>query len=229
MEIPAKKCRPLGPGCLEMRGTESGNKHHSMVRKYYLQQVGLVSSGQRRKLDLLVWISGCTFLNFRRISDSAVRDCCQGKRMMRHHHAWWAAPRRAGGPPPGNLVIQDLLCSTSFYKLVTRLLDVSTLRTVTFDVTLHENGVQCGRWLRIWTRAGRDLFGAEKCLDLFPNIILFTNQQTTDDGRPLFNASFSACFENGLYLFSSMLAGLHWSPRSAGMCQNQTLCRSFPS
>jgi hypothetical protein len=47
-------------------------------------------------------------------------------------------------------------------------------------VTLHENGVLCGRWLRIWTGAFkfRDLFGAEYCLDLFHNIILFTRQQS---------------------------------------------------
>jgi hypothetical protein len=66
----------------KMRGTESGNKLHSMVLKYYLQHVGLVSSGQKRKLDLSVRMSDCTFLNFRRNSDSAVRDCCQVKRMI---------------------------------------------------------------------------------------------------------------------------------------------------
>jgi hypothetical protein len=88
MKISAKKCRPLG--CLpskalitkEMRGTESGNKLHSMVVKYYLQEVGPVSKGQRRKLDLSVRMSGCTLLDFRRLSDSAVRDCCLRKRMM---------------------------------------------------------------------------------------------------------------------------------------------------
>ncbi len=88
MKFSAKKCHPLG--CLpskalikkEMRGTESGNKLHSMVGKYYLQQAGLVLSGQRRKLDLSVRMSGCTVLDFRRFSDSAVRDCCLWKRMM---------------------------------------------------------------------------------------------------------------------------------------------------
>ncbi len=38
-------------------------------------------------------------------------------------------------------------------------------------MTLHENGVLCGRWLRIWTGAYRDPVGAEKCLDLFQNTI----------------------------------------------------------
>jgi hypothetical protein len=88
MKISAKKCLPLG--CLpskalitkEMRGTESGHKLHYIVGKYCLQQVGLVSSGQRRKLDLSVRMSGCTLLDFCRFSDSAVRDCCLVKRMM---------------------------------------------------------------------------------------------------------------------------------------------------
>ena len=88
MKISAKKCRPLG--CLpskallteEMKGTGSGYKLHSMVWKYYLQQVDLVLSGQRRKLDLSVRMSGCTLLDFRRFSDSVVRDCCLRKRMM---------------------------------------------------------------------------------------------------------------------------------------------------
>jgi hypothetical protein len=97
MKISAKKCRPLG--CLpskalitkEMRGTERGHKLHSMVGKYYLQQVGLVLSGQRRKLNLSVRMSGCTLLDFRRLSDSAVRDWCLWKRMMfsnRSKHSW---------------------------------------------------------------------------------------------------------------------------------------------
>jgi hypothetical protein len=88
MKISAKKCRPLG--CLpskalvtkEMRGTESGNKLHYMAGKYYLQEVGPVSSGPRRKLDLSVHMSSCTLLDFRRLSDSVVRDCCLRKRMM---------------------------------------------------------------------------------------------------------------------------------------------------
>jgi hypothetical protein len=74
MKISAKRCRPLG--CLpskalitkEMRGTESGNMIHSMVWKYHLQQVDLVSSGQRRKLYLSVRMSGCTFPDFRRMN-----------------------------------------------------------------------------------------------------------------------------------------------------------------
>jgi hypothetical protein len=88
MKISVKKCRALG--CLpskaliteEIRGTGSGYKLHSMVVKYYLQQVGPVSSGQRRKLDLSIRTSGCTLLDFHRLSDSAVRDCCLRKRAM---------------------------------------------------------------------------------------------------------------------------------------------------
>jgi hypothetical protein len=45
-----------------------------MVCKYYLQQVGLVSSGQRKTFELSVRMSGCIFLDFRRSSDSAVRE-----------------------------------------------------------------------------------------------------------------------------------------------------------
>ena len=88
MKISATKCRPLG--CLPskasitdmIREIESVHKFHIIVDKNYPQQVGLVSSGQRRKLDLSVRMSGCTLLDFRRFSDSAVRDCCLVKRMM---------------------------------------------------------------------------------------------------------------------------------------------------
>jgi hypothetical protein len=60
MKISAKKCRPLG--CIPSKAwitkkiyrTENVNKIHSMVGKNYLQQVGLVSSRQRRKLNLSV-------------------------------------------------------------------------------------------------------------------------------------------------------------------------------
>ena len=102
MKISAKKCRPLG--CLpskalitnEMRGTESGYKLHYIVGKYCLQQVGLVSSEQRRKLDLSVRMSGCTLLDFRRFSDSAVRDCCLVKRMMLWNRSkQYSAPKRS--------------------------------------------------------------------------------------------------------------------------------------
>jgi hypothetical protein len=75
LKILAKKCRSLGLFSSKLlirkegRGAESVNKLHSMVDRYYLQHVGLVSSGQRRKLYLLVPMSGCTFLDFRRMSD----------------------------------------------------------------------------------------------------------------------------------------------------------------
>ena len=102
MKISVKKCRALG--CLpskaliteEIRGTGSGYKLHSMVVKYYLQQVGPVSSGQRRKLDLSVRMSGCTLLDFRRLSDYAVRDCCLVKRMMLWNRSkQYSAPKRS--------------------------------------------------------------------------------------------------------------------------------------
>ncbi len=41
-----------------MRRKENVNKLHTMVGKYYPRHVGLVSSGQRRKLDLSVRMSG---------------------------------------------------------------------------------------------------------------------------------------------------------------------------
>ncbi len=59
-------------------------------------------------------------------------------------------------------------CST-LYKLVERLLQV---RTVTFHVTLHENGRLCGWGVRIWKGGDRELPSAEECrLHLFHNII----------------------------------------------------------
>ena len=99
MKISAKRYRPLG--CLpsmalitkEIRVTESGNKLHSMAWKYYLQQVDLVSSGQRRNLDLSVRMSGCTFPDFRRMNDSAVRDCCLVRRMM-----FWNRSKHSSAP-----------------------------------------------------------------------------------------------------------------------------------
>ena len=83
---------------------------------------------------------------------------------------------RGGRRPTGFATLYLVLqaCSTS-YKLVTRLLQV---RTVTFHVTLHENGSLCGWWVRIWTGAGREPFGAEECLDLSHNIILYRRQQS---------------------------------------------------
>ncbi len=51
-------------------------------------------------------------------------------------------------------------------------------RTVTFQVTLHENGSLGGQLLRIWTGACRDLLSAGERLDLFQDIILFTRKQS---------------------------------------------------
>ena len=106
MKISAKKRRPLG--CLpskalitkEMRGTESGNKLHSMVGKYYLQQVVHVSSGQRRKLDMSVRMSGWTFLNFRRLSDSVTRDFFLQKRMMFWNRSKHSSAQEGSQPAP---------------------------------------------------------------------------------------------------------------------------------
>ena len=43
---------------------------------------------------------------------------------------------------------------------------------------LHENGNLCGWWVRIWTRAGREPFCAEECLDLSHNLMLYCMQQS---------------------------------------------------
>ncbi len=99
MKISVRKCRPLC--CLpskasitkETRGRDNVDKLHSGVGKDYLQQVGLVSSGQRRKLDLWVCMSGCTFLDFCRLSDSALRDCCLVKRFM-----FWNRSKHSSAP-----------------------------------------------------------------------------------------------------------------------------------
>ena len=50
------------------------------------------------------------------------------------------------------------------------------MRTVNFEVTLHENGSLCGQQLRIWTGACRDLVRAGERLDLFQDIIPFTRK-----------------------------------------------------
>ena len=62
----------------EMRATESVHKLHITVNKDNLQHVGLRlgSSGQRRKVDRKDRTSGCTFLDFHKMSESEVRDCC---------------------------------------------------------------------------------------------------------------------------------------------------------
>ena len=49
---------------------------------------------------------------------------------------------------------------------------------VTFQVTLSENGLLCGWWVRIWTGAGREPLFAEECLHLSHNIILNRWQQS---------------------------------------------------
>ena len=48
---------------------------------------------------------------------------------------------------------------------------------VTFQVTLRENGLLCGWWVRIWTGAGSQPAHADECLDLFQNINLIGRQQ----------------------------------------------------
>jgi hypothetical protein len=58
----------------------SVNIFHSMVDTYYLQHVNLVSSGKRKNLPSSVRMPGCTFLDFCRLSDSAVKNCCLVKR-----------------------------------------------------------------------------------------------------------------------------------------------------
>jgi hypothetical protein len=50
------------------------------------------------------------------------------------------------------------------------------VRTVTFQVTLHENGSLCGQWLRIWSGASRHLLRAGERLDLCQDIILFSRE-----------------------------------------------------
>ncbi len=77
----------------ETRRTESVHKLHSLVDKKYLQHAGLVSSGQRRKIHLSVRMSGCTFLDFHRMIESAVRDGSLLKRMVfwnrsKHSSTW---------------------------------------------------------------------------------------------------------------------------------------------
>jgi hypothetical protein len=78
-------------------------------------------------------------------------------------------------PAPGNLVLQDLLSYTSLYKLVTRLLEV---KTATFS------GDSSRKWRSLWSVLEnldwnlQGYFGAEECLDLFENIVLFTRQQS---------------------------------------------------
>ena len=84
--------------------------------------------------------------------------------------------RAAGaGPPPWNSVNLVVQACCTRYKLVTRLLKV---RTVTFHVTLHENGSLCGWRVRIWTEAGREPICAEERMDLSHNIILYCRQQS---------------------------------------------------
>jgi hypothetical protein len=70
-----------------------------MVDKY-LQHVGLVLSGQRKKLHLSVRMSGCTFPDFRRMSDHEVRYCCLLKRTM-----LWNRSKRHSSAPKGSLQV----------------------------------------------------------------------------------------------------------------------------
>jgi hypothetical protein len=51
-------------------------------------------------------------------------------------------------------------------------------RTITFHVTLHENGSLNGWWVRIWLGTGGEPSCAEECLDLFQNIILLRWEQS---------------------------------------------------
>ena len=70
-----------------------------------------------------------------------------------------------------NLVLLDLLDLLSS----SRLLEVTT---VTFQVTLHENGSLHGQWPRIWAGAGGEPSDAQERLALFQDIILFRMQQS---------------------------------------------------
>ncbi len=86
----------------------------------------------------------------------------------------WAAAPRAGASlvNSSNLVI----LIPRFYQAPERLLEV---RTVTIQVTLHENGSLCGQWLRIWSGAPRHLIchSAGERLDVCQDIILFRREQ----------------------------------------------------
>jgi hypothetical protein len=50
-----------------------------------------------------------------------------------------------------NLVVQGL---NLYYKVCWVLEHLLEVRTVTFQVTLNENGSLCGWWARIWAEAG---------------------------------------------------------------------------
>ncbi len=80
-----------------------------------------------------------------------------------------------GGPSALQLCILYYTACSTRYKLVTRLLQV---RTITFHVTLHENGSLCSWWVRIRTGAGKEPSSAEECLDLVHNSILIRRQQS---------------------------------------------------
>ena len=58
--------------------------------------------------------------------------------------------------------------------MLERLLEV---KTVTIQVTLHENGSLCGQWLRIWSGASRHLVRDGERLDVCQDIILFRREQ----------------------------------------------------
>ncbi len=59
----------------ETREIENVNKLHCIVNKKDLQHVGCASSGQQRKVHRKNHASGGTLPNFRKTSESALRDC----------------------------------------------------------------------------------------------------------------------------------------------------------
>ncbi len=83
-----------------MREAKSVYKLHSMVNKNNLQHVGRASSGQQRKVHWKNHASGGIFPNFRKTSESALRDYSLLKWMMFWNRLKHSSAQQGSPPPP---------------------------------------------------------------------------------------------------------------------------------
>ena len=72
-------------------------------------------------------------------------------------------------------------------------------------MTLRENGLLCGWWVRIWRGAGRQPAHAHECLDLFQNINLIRRQQPSASDSLIWWKSRKVQPDSAKPLFSSVL------------------------
>ena len=88
----------------DMRETKIVSWLQFMINKNNQQQVGCFSLGQRRKSHVSIRMSCCTFLDFRQMCDSAVRDCSRMKSMMSWNRSNCSPARRRSLQVPAQIL-----------------------------------------------------------------------------------------------------------------------------